>query len=402
MLEWSDEQLMIRDAIRQFVDDEIRPELERLDTGELTPYPLIRRLYTSFGLDEQARRAFGAGGSDPDGDGGGGTPDLDSPAMSLIAVVELCRVCPGLVTAMGTSVGLTASTIMAKGTPAQRERWALDLLTFDKIGAWAITEPGAGSDAFGSMATTARPRGDGWVLNGTKTFISNGPHADTVVVYAKLRDEDRSVDGRIVPFVLDAGMDGFERSAPLRKMGLHASPTGQLFLDDVTVGPDRLLGSAEPGTESGRDSARASFATERTGVAAMALGVIEECLDRSVEYARTREQWGRPIGEFQLIQEKLATMEVARLNVRNLVFRQVEMAEQDRDPSLPEASAMKLYAARADRDTADAAVQLFGGNGYMAEYHVEQLARDARSFRIYAGTDEIQVTHIARGLLEEA
>lgn len=138
---------------------------------------------------------------------------------------------------------------------------------------------------------------------------------------------------------------------------------------------------------------------ERSGVAAMALGIIEQCLDLSIEYAKTRVQFGRPIGEFQLIQLKLAKMEVARLNVQNLVFRAIEMASAGRSLTLAEASAMKLYSAQAATEVALEAVQLFGGNGYMAEYQVEQLARDAKVLQIYAGTDEIQVTHIARDLL---
>src|SRR5690606_19478358 len=133
--------------------------------------------------------------------------------------------------------------------------------------------------------------------------------------------------------------------------------------------------------------------------AAMSLGVIEECLRLSVEYAKTRELWGQRIGDFQLIQLKLAKMEVARLNVQNLVFRHIEMQRAGRSPSLAEASAMKLYSAQAANEVAQEAVQLFGGNGYMAEYRVEQLARDAKSFQIYAGTDENQVPHIARGLV---
>ncbi|MFC6937422.1 acyl-CoA dehydrogenase family protein [Actinomadura yumaensis] len=303
---------------------------------------------------------------------------------------------PGLVTAMGVSLGLAAGTIMKRGTPEQKERWGLDLLTMEKVGAWAITEPNSGSDAFGGMQATARKAGDEYVVNGSKTFITNGPYADTIVFYCKLDDGSDPRDREILTFVLDRGMPGLEQSRPLRKMGLHSSPTGELFLNDVRVGPDRLLSG---GSGGGRESAKQNFVTERAGVAAMALGVIEECLRLSVEYAKARELWGQRIGDFQLIQLKLAKMEVARLNVQNLVFRHVEMQRTGRTPTLAEASAMKLYAAQAANEVAMEAVQLFGGNGYMSEYRVEQLARDAKSFQIYAGTDEIQVTHIARDLL---
>ncbi|WP_067802015.1 acyl-CoA dehydrogenase family protein [Actinomadura formosensis] len=417
MIEWSEEDLMIRDAVRGWIDAEVRPNLDALESGDLPPYDLLRNMYKTFGMDEMARSSFHArlakekqGGADGAEERSGG-----GAAMTMLPVIELCKVAPGLVSAMGVGLGLAAGTIMKRGTPEQKERWALPLLTMEKVGAWAITEPNSGSDAFGGMQATARKVGDEYVLNGSKTFITNGPYADTIVFYCKLDDGDRSPapahhpsseeprsasadprDREILTFVLDRGMEGLEQSRPLRKMGLHSSPTGELFLNDVRAGADRLLAS---GTQGGKESAKQNFVTERAGVAAMALGVIEECLKLSVEYAKTRELWGQRIGDFQLIQLKLAKMEVARLNVQNLVFRHIEMQRAGRAMTLAEASAMKLYAAQAASEVAQEAVQLFGGNGYMSEYRVEQLARDAKSFQIYAGTDEIQVTHIARDLL---
>ncbi|MEU8803431.1 acyl-CoA dehydrogenase family protein [Spirillospora sp. NPDC048819] len=406
MIEWSDEDLMIRDAVRGWIDAEVRPNLDALESGDLPPYDLLRGLYKTFGMDEMARASFrarkerergdAAGDADADGGGDGERSGGGNPAMSMLPIVELCKVAPGLVSAMGVSFGLAAGTIMKRGTPEQRERWALDLLTLEKVGAWAITEPGSGSDAFGGMQATAKKVGDEYVLDGSKTFITNGPYADTIVFYCKLDDGREPRDREILTFVLDRGMDGLDQSRPLRKMGLHSSPTGELFLNDVRAGADRLLAS---GSGSGKDSAKQNFVTERAGVTAMALGVIEECLKLSVEYAKTRELWGQRIGDFQLIQLKLAKMEVARLNVQNLVFRHIEMQRAGRTPTLAEASAMKLYSAQAASEVAQEAVQLFGGNGYMSEYRVEQLARDAKSFQIYAGTDEIQITHIARDLL---
>jgi len=299
------------------------------------------------------------------------------------------------------SVGLAAGTIMKGGTPAQLERWGLDLLTTEKIGAWAITEANSGSDALGGMTTTARRDGDEYVINGSKTWITNGPYADTIVLYTKLDDgSDTPMRERpVLTFILDQGTPGLEQSKPLRKMGLHSSPTGELFLTDVRVGRDHLLGEVESTGQSGRESAKSNFVTERAGVAAMSLGVIEECLQLSVQYARDRVLWGKPIGDFQLIQLKLARMEVARLNVQNLVFRHIETSAAGKDLTLAEASALKLYSAQAASEVAMEAVQLMGGNGYTAEYRVEQLARDAKVFQIYAGTDEIQITHIAKDLL---
>src|SRR5262249_35221837 len=227
---------------------------------------------------------------------------------TMRAIMEVCKCSPGMVTAMGVSVGLTSAAIMSKGTIAQKKRWARDIVTMDKSGAWAITEPGSGSDAFGSMASTARRDGDEYLLNGSKTFITNGPYADTIVFICKLDEGNPPEERTVLQFVLDKGMPGLEQSKPLRKMGLHSSPTGMLFLDDVRVGRDRLPGESEDvfRGSGGREASKATFSIERSGVAAMALGIIEECLAKSVQYAKERVQFGRPIGEFQLIQLKLA------------------------------------------------------------------------------------------------
>jgi alkylation response protein AidB-like acyl-CoA dehydrogenase len=409
MFEWSEEHAMVRDAVRQFVENEIRPERDELEFGDTAPYDVLRKMFQTFGLDALAREQFKKriereraaaegsptnAGDDERASGGGGG------AMFMIPIIELCRCSPGMVTAMGVSVGLTPAAIMSKGTIEQKERWALDLLTLDKIGAWAITEPNSGSDAFGGMQSTARRDGEEYVLNGSKTFITNGPYADTTVFICKLDEDNAPEDRKVLHFVLDKGLPGFEQSKPLRKMGLHSSPTGQLFLSDVRVGRDRLLGETEEVTGGGgRDAAKATFTMERTGVAAMALGIVERCLELCLDYAKERVQFGKPIAEYQLIQLKLARMEVARVNLQNLVFRQIEMQAAGRQMTLTEASACKLYGAQAAVEVALEAVQLFGGNGYMAEYEVEQLARDAKVLQIYAGTDEIQVGQIARGLL---
>ncbi len=412
MIEWNEEHQMMRDAVRRFVDTEIAPNIEELEHGDTPPYDVLRKMFRTFGIDEAARQRFSKqierarnGNSGPhenignqaaNGNGranGGG----DALALQLIPIIELSRYCPGMVTALGVSVGLTAGSINSKGSVEQRERWALDLMTFEKVGAWAITEPGSGSDAFGGMKSTARRDGDGYVLNGSKTFITNGPYADTIVFICKLDEGNPANERKVVTFVLERGTPGLVQSKPLRKMGLHSSPTGELFLEDVRVGRDQLLGG-EDGAGS-RDGAKDTFSVERTGVAAMALGIIDRCLELCLEYARTRIQFGKPIGEFQLIQLKLAKMEVARMNVQNLVFRQLELAANGKRPTLAEASAVKLYSAQAAMEVSLEAVQLFGGNGYMAEYTVEQLCRDSKVLQIYAGTDEIQISQIARSLL---
>ena len=418
MLEWSDVDIAVRDAVREFVDKEVRPHVDALESGEMEPYPIIRKLFATFGIADMARDSLNkrlarlrdggesSGKSSPGGMFGG---DGASAGMGFVVVSELCRVSMGVVTGMGVSLGLTVPTIQGRGTLAQQERWLPDLVTYDKVGAWAITEADSGSDAFGGMKSYVVRDGSGngdYILNGQKTFITNGPDADVVVVYAKLIEDEAGDsssnprDRKVLTFVLDRGMDGFVQSKPFRKMGIHSSRTGELFFSNVRLGRDRLLGETEDNAAGdGRESARSSFSTERIGVAAMALGVIEECLRLCVDYAKGRRLWGQEIGQFQLIQLKLANMELARINVRNMLFRVIEAMQTGKQISLPEASAIKWYCSQAATDVAMDAVQLFGGNGYMTEYRVEQLARDAKSLMIYAGSNEVQITHVAKGLL---
>src|SRR6476660_10175024 len=413
MLEWSDVDIAVRDAVREFVDKEVRPHVDALESGEMEPYPIIRKLFTNFGIDAMARDSLEKrlarmrDGSEKRGGASGGMfgGDGASAGMGFVVVSELCRVCMGVVTGMGVRLGLTVPTIEGRGTLAQQERWLPDLVTYEKVGAWAITEPDSGSDAFGGMKSYVVRDGSGngdYILNGQKTFITNGPDADVVVVYAKL-DEGDGTDKRdrtVLTFVLDRGMEGFVQSKPFRKMGIHSSRTGELFFNNVRLGRDRLLGETEDNAAGdGRASARSNFSAERIGVAAMALGVIEECLRLCVDYAKNRKLWGQEIGQFQLIQLKLANMEVARMNVRNSLFRVIESAQSGKPISLPEASAIKWYCSQAATDVAMEAVRLFGGNGYMTEYRVEQLARDAKSLMIYAGSNEVQIAHVAKGLL---
>jgi alkylation response protein AidB-like acyl-CoA dehydrogenase len=404
MYDWTEEQQAIIAVVRRFVDEEIRPHLDDLEHNGVPPYEILRKMYVTFGLKEMAQENFARqlkrkiSGDDTTRESRG-----SDPAAQLISTIELCRVSPGLLTSLGVSTGLAAGTINKLGTAAQMERWSLDLMTLDKIGAWAITEPDSGSDALGGMRTSAKRDGDEYVINGQKTWITNGPYADTIVLYAKLDDGsgEEMRNRKVLTFVLDKGMPGLEQAKPMRKMGQHGSPTGEVFLSDVRVGRDRLLGESEETLGGGRQSAKDNFVAERAGVAAMSLGIIEECVKLSIDYAKHRRLWGTAIADFQLIQLKLAQMEVARINVRNMVFAHIERSAAGAVPTLAEASAMKLYAAQAACQVADDAIQIFGGNGYIAEYRVEQLSRDARVLRIYAGTDEMQVVAIARDLVRD-
>ena len=411
MIEWNEQQQMIQKMVRDFVAKEVVPNLDDIEYNGVPPYDILRKMIKTFGMDvmatqnyeKQIARAKAAAEKGEDAP----TKKKDSPsegagdqaAMTVIPIIELSRHAQGLVTAMGVSMGLTGGAIMSKGTIEQKERWALPLLTLEKVGAWAISEPNSGSDAFGQMKTLAKRDGNGgYIINGSKTWITNGPYADTIVLICKLDEEGvEPKDRKIVSFILDAGMEGLEQSKPFKKMGIGSSPTGELFFSDLKVGADRLLGGSE--TSYGRSGAKATFMQERAGVAAMALGMVERALELSTAYARDRAQFGRPIGDNQLIQLKLAKMEVARANLQNMVFRYIEMTAAGKQMSLAEASAMKLYAAQTAMEVSTEAVQVHGGYGYMRESRVEQLMRDAKILQIYAGTDEMQIIAIARDLL---
>jgi len=406
MYEYSEEQLMVRKMVRRWATDKLEPALDAIEAGE-PPYELMRDFANTFGLPGMIKTAFekmkaaAKQGSEASAPKLGGLAGPD-PAMSAVLSVELSRVSPGFMLAFGASMGLAGGAIMGKGTFEQKKRWGLPILTWDKIGAWAMTEPGAGSDAFRSMRTVAVPKDGGYVLNGQKTFITNAPYADVIVLYAKIDRGDGTPlsDRPIQPFVLERGDEGLEVSAPMKKMGMHSSPTGEIFLADCFVPADSLLGLREKNSV-GRASGKDVFHSERTGMAPMCVGIIERCLDICTDYAQQRETWARKIAEYQLVQEKLARMFMHLQNCENLMFKQIEMTKAGKSMTAAQASATKLYCARAATECALEAIQVLGGNGYMQEYRVEMLMRDAKLLQIGGGTDEIQIINIARHLLRE-
>jgi alkylation response protein AidB-like acyl-CoA dehydrogenase len=229
VFEWSEEQLMGARRHPAFHRGGGRAQHRGAGARRPSPYDIIRKMYATFGMDQMARdrfkkqvdRKLAGASADTPTDPAGRQGDRGAAAMTLIPIIELCHYCPGIVTAMGVSVGLAGGTIMKQGTPAQMERWGLNLLTGEKVGAWAITEPDSGSDALGGMKSTARRDGDEYILNGNKTFITNGPYADTIVFYAKLDDgSDTPIRGRqVLTFVLDKGMPASTSRSPSARWG---------------------------------------------------------------------------------------------------------------------------------------------------------------------------------------
>jgi len=308
-----------------------------------------------------------------------------SPMMMHVVVKELSRVSPGFAMGFGVSMGLAGGAVVSKGTPEQIERWGLPLATLQTIGSWCLTEPGAGSDAFGSMRTTATRTGNGYVLAGSKTFITNGPGADVFLVYAK------GDDGNVATFIVERGTAGVTVGPPFKKMGMRDSPTSEVFFDDVQLGEEHLLGR-------GRTAVKDSLGSERSGVPAMAWGIIERCFDQSLAYVRDRKQFGRPIGEFQAVQLKISDLYLKLRTVENVVYRTAWM-QQHGVRDMPFVNASKAMCAQAAVDAALTAIQIHGGYGYMEEVGLEKLARDAKLLELGAGTTDINLLAAARELI---
>lgn len=376
--------------VRRFAEDRIAPSLDRLERGEETPFALMKEMAEALGFDAVAASAV-----EPGEEKSGSTSRRQDLSVVSVVLKELSRVSPGYALSFGASIGLCGRSILSQGTPEQRRRWARPVLAFEKIGAWALTEPDAGSDAF-SLRTVARKVDDGWALTGSKTFITNAPFADVMVVYARL-DHGQGPTDRIGGFVVEKGMPGLEVSAPMEKMGMRASPTGAIYLDEVRVSDDHLLGDSDQC--GGRRVIMASLLGERVALCALALGIIERSLEEAVSYAKERTQFGQPIAQFQAVQLRLARMYAAQETVRSLLDRGLEQIRQGQ-PDLAFLCAAKYTASTLATQVALEAVQVLGGNGYMQEYRVEMLARDAKLLEIGGGTSDIQLLTIARELLK--
>jgi len=297
----------------------------------------------------------------------------------------------------GVSIGLVGGAIVAKGTADQIERWGLPLTTVEKIGSWCLTEPNAGSDAFGSMRTCAKPDGSSYVLTGSKTFITNGPGADVFLVYAKIDRGEPEAERGMATFIVDRTMPGVSVGPPFKKMGMRDSPTSEVFFDEVRLGVEHLLGGREKG-RGGRTDTKDSLGNERSGVPSIAWGIIERCYDMSLSYVRERKQFGRAIGEFQAVQLKITDLFMKLRTVENIVFRLAWM-QQHGKRDMPYINASKAISAQLAVDAAMTAIQIHGGYGYMEELGLEKLARDSKLLELGAGTTDINLLAAARELI---
>jgi len=397
MFELDEQTQMVATMVRQWCQSQLAPKIPVLETGAEQPFELMKKMAKTFGFDAMlgssvkkriAKLRSGEIADDGDRQLAKG---IGSPMMMHVVVKELSRVSPGFAMGFGVSMGLVGGAIVAKGTADQIERWGLPVATLQQIGSWCLTEPAAGSDAFGSMRTTATADGGGgYVLKGSKTFITNGPGADVFLVYAKVGEG-------VGTFIVERTMPGVTVGPPFKKMGMRDSPTSEVFFDDVKLGIEHLLGGKEKG-RAGRTDTKDSLGNERSGIPAMAWGIIERCYDASLAYVRERQQFGRPIGAFQAVQLHIADLYLKLRTVESVVYRTAWMQQKGvRD--MPFINASKAMCAQYAVDCALKAIQIHGGYGYMEELGLEKLARDSKLLELGAGTTDINLLAAARELI---
>ena len=367
----------IRRTVRDFAERRIAPVADELERRGEFPHDIIREA-AGLGL---------LGVPFPEEVGGTG---LDQVAYA-ITVEELSRVSGsvGIIVSAHTSLG--CNPIYLAGTDAQKERYLRPLASGAKLGAYGLTEPGAGSDSRGTR-TRARRDGDCWILNGGKRFITNAGVADTYIVTAITEREAES--GNISAFIVESDAPGFSIGRMEEKMGLHASNTGELIFTDCAIPAENLLGEEGEGDKLFLRTLDGG----RIGIAAMALGLAQAAYEAASAYAKTREQFGRPIASFQGVAFMIADMATRIDAARLLTYRAAWLKDAGR-PYTTEAAMAKLYASEVARDVTNDAIQVHGGYGYITEYKVERYLRDAKLTEIGEGTSQIQRLVIARNLL---
>lgn len=376
---FTEEQQQFFKSLRQFLHAEIAPHAAEMDVrGELRRENL--RALAEFGLP---------GLPFPEEYGGSGADTV----THTVALMELAKVCPATMLSMGASVGLCGMAILKYGTPEQKQHYLPKLISMEWIGALGLTEPDAGSD-LASIRTRAEKRDGSYIINGTKTFITNAPIADVAVVLAVT--DPRAGRRGMSLLIVDGPRPGFLRGRPMSKLGVRGSPTGELVFDDCRIPATNLLGTEGRGFQH----TMPLLVNYRIGMAAFCLGIARACLDEAFAYALQRRAFGAPLITFQEVSFKIAEMKANIDAAELLTLRAAWEYDQGKDVSLL-ASCAKLLASEVAKQAADWALQIHGGYGYIREYPVERLYRDARLGEIGEGTSEIQRMIIARHLLSE-
>ena len=374
----TDEQKMIQQSIRTFCQKELDPVAEEIDKEQRFPMEAYRKLGQEGFLGAVIPVEYGGGGAD---------------LLSMYIIKEeLCRSVAG----MGMSVAICALNfchfISKLGTEEQKQRYIPAVIRGEKMASYGLTEPNAGSDSLG-IQTRARRNGDYFIINGTKTFITNAPIADYFIIVTRTSG-DRGIHGG-TNFILERGTEGLNTGEPFEKMGMRCSPTGEIFLENVTASTDQVIGTIEEGFPDMFTTLNA----ERALAAATATGITQACLDASIRYARERIQFGKPIGTFQFIQEMLAEMATNLEMARHYAHKVVWLYEEGK--AIKHESAMaKLFASRMAVKSALDAIQIHGGYGYTKDFPLERYLRDAKLCEIGGGTSEMQKLIIGRELIK--
>jgi alkylation response protein AidB-like acyl-CoA dehydrogenase len=377
-LDLAPEHVLLRDTVRDFMVTEVAPIVDEHERERRFPVEVVRRIGELGWL----------GIPIPEDEGGAG---LDTLAYA-IAVEEIGRVWGslGLIVAAHTSLG--CGPLHLAGTKQQKDRFLVPMAGGQVLGAYGLTEPGAGSDA-GGTRTTARRDGDEWVLDGAKRFITNAGHAGTYVITARTGTTDRGA-AEISAFIVPADIKGFSVGRLEDKLGLHASATGELRFEDARIPGDHLLGDVGEGFRTFLKILDGG----RISIGALAVGLAQAALDASIPYAQTREQFGKPIGSFEGVAFMVADMATEIEAARDLVWKAAWLKDQGRDFGLVAAEA-KLFASEVSARATNAAIQIHGGYGYTTDYPVERFMRDAKLTEIGEGTSPVQRLVIARRIL---
>ncbi|PRO65736.1 acyl-CoA dehydrogenase [Alkalicoccus urumqiensis] len=377
-LTFTDEQQMMQRMVHQFAEEKVQPETARMEREDRFPAEIVREMGELGLMGIPIPEKYGGAGMDV--------------TSYILAIHEISRVSAalGVILSVHTSVG--TYPILDFGTDAQKEHYLPKLASGEYLGAFALSESGAGSDA-AAMKTTAVKKGDSYVLNGSKMWITNGGAADTYIVFAKTAP-DKGSRG-ITAFIVEKDMPGFHVLPREKKMGLHGSYTTPLSFEDLHVPEANRLGQEGEGFRI----AMSNLDAGRIGIAAQALGIAEGALDAAAAYAKERKQFGRPIGDMQGIAFKLADMAVRVEAAKLLTYRAADLRTRG-EKAGKEASMAKLFASETAMSTAIEAVQIFGGYGYTEDYPVERFFRDAKVTQIYEGTSEIQRIVLSKHMLK--
>jgi alkylation response protein AidB-like acyl-CoA dehydrogenase len=376
-IEPTESMLMIQQLARDFAEKELRPVVMKYDESQEFPLAVAAKLGELGFL----------GAIFPEEYGGAGLSALDFTVL----VEEISKVDPSIGLSVSAHNGLCTNHIFMFGSDAQKKKYLPDLCSGKKLGAWGLTEPSSGSDA-GGMRTTATHVGNDWLLNGSKTFITHGSVGSTFVVMAVTNKENRK--NGTSAFILEKGMPGFSIGKKENKLGMRASDTASLIFDNVRVPAENLIGNEGEGFKQ----ALVILDGGRIGIAALSVGLAQGALDASVKYAKERQQFGKPLAEFQAIQFKLADMAM-EIEAARLLTRKAAFLKMQGEPYTLEASQAKYFASEVATRAANEAVQIHGGYGFIKDFPVEKLYRDVKLLTIGEGTSEVQKMVIARNIL---